>query len=62
MVVTVRPFAETAWPAFEEVSIAGLAPPDAQGLDAVLEQTVAWWRNWADSLTLGSRDEPRPAG
>jgi GH15 family glucan-1,4-alpha-glucosidase len=32
--------------------------PDARVLDAALERTLAWWREWAGSLRLGSRDEP----
>jgi GH15 family glucan-1,4-alpha-glucosidase len=30
----------------------------AQDLDQRLEDTVRWWRDWASSLRLGSRDEP----
>jgi len=32
--------------------------PDAETLDSLLEQTVAWWREWCSSLRLGTRDEP----
>lgn len=32
--------------------------PDPNGLDTLLDQTVAWWRKWSESLRLGSRDEP----
>jgi GH15 family glucan-1,4-alpha-glucosidase len=32
--------------------------PDPQILDARLEDTVRWWREWADSLHLSSRDGP----
>jgi GH15 family glucan-1,4-alpha-glucosidase len=32
--------------------------PDADTLDSLLEQTVAWWREWSAPLRLGSRDEP----
>ncbi len=31
--------------------------PDARELDQLLEQTVRWWREWASSLRLGTRDE-----
>jgi GH15 family glucan-1,4-alpha-glucosidase len=42
----------------EEVDAAPPAEPDSQELDALLEQTAAWWREWASPLRLGSRDEP----
>jgi len=32
--------------------------PDAQMLDERLDSTVGWWREWASSLRLGTRDEP----
>ncbi len=32
--------------------------PDASTLDSILEGTVTWWREWAGSLRLDSRDEP----
>ena len=32
--------------------------PDAQSLDEQLDGTVEWWREWASSLRLGTRDEP----
>jgi GH15 family glucan-1,4-alpha-glucosidase len=32
--------------------------PDAGQLDRDVEGTVAWWRRWAETLTLDSRDEP----
>ncbi len=32
--------------------------PDAETLDDLLERTVEWWREWASSLRLGTRDEP----
>jgi GH15 family glucan-1,4-alpha-glucosidase len=32
--------------------------PDARSLDELLDATVKWWREWAGSLRLGTRDEP----
>jgi GH15 family glucan-1,4-alpha-glucosidase len=32
--------------------------PDPAALDRLLEQTVAWWRQWVSSLHLGGHDEP----
>jgi GH15 family glucan-1,4-alpha-glucosidase len=34
------------------------AEPDSGQLDQLLDETVAWWRKWAESLRLGGRDEP----
>jgi GH15 family glucan-1,4-alpha-glucosidase len=34
------------------------AEPDAELLDARLQETVRWWRDWSGGLRLGSRDEP----
>ena len=42
----------------EQVDAGPPAEPDARSLDELLEQTVAWWREWAQPLKLGSRDEP----
>ncbi|HKO28389.1 MAG TPA: glycoside hydrolase family 15 protein [Solirubrobacteraceae bacterium] len=42
----------------EQVDAGPPPEPDAQGLDGLLEQTVAWWRKWSEPLALGSRDEP----
>jgi GH15 family glucan-1,4-alpha-glucosidase len=42
----------------EQVDAGPPSEPDAQGLDGLLEQTVAWWKQWASPLALGSRDEP----
>ena len=42
----------------EQIDAGPPPQPDADGLDTLLEQTVAWWRKWASSLHLGSRDEP----
>jgi GH15 family glucan-1,4-alpha-glucosidase len=35
-----------------------LSEPDAGTLDRDLDQTVHWWRRWARTLELDSRDEP----
>jgi GH15 family glucan-1,4-alpha-glucosidase len=32
--------------------------PDPETLDDQLDRTVKWWREWATSLRLGTRDEP----
>ncbi|MFL5831700.1 MAG: glycoside hydrolase family 15 protein [Solirubrobacteraceae bacterium] len=32
--------------------------PSPQALDEGLDSTVAWWREWARTVTLNSRDEP----
>jgi GH15 family glucan-1,4-alpha-glucosidase len=32
--------------------------PDTEAIDAMVERTVQWWREWASGLTLGTRDEP----
>jgi GH15 family glucan-1,4-alpha-glucosidase len=32
--------------------------PDPRALDALLEETAGWWREWAASLRLSTRDEP----
>ena len=32
--------------------------PDAGSVDALLEHTVKWWREWARTLRLDTRDEP----
>jgi GH15 family glucan-1,4-alpha-glucosidase len=32
--------------------------PNAQSIDDSIEATKRWWREWASSLRLGSRDEP----
>ncbi len=42
----------------ERVDAGAPSEPDARELDQLLEQTVAWWRKWAEPLALGSRDEP----
>jgi GH15 family glucan-1,4-alpha-glucosidase len=31
--------------------------PDPGGLDRELKRTIAWWRDWASSMSLSSRDE-----
>src|SRR5207248_4087974 len=42
----------------EQIDSGAPEEPDPRELDALLEQTVGWWRDWASSLRLGSRDEP----
>jgi GH15 family glucan-1,4-alpha-glucosidase len=42
----------------EHVDAGPPEPPDPRELDELLDETVAWWREWASSLRLGSRDEP----
>jgi GH15 family glucan-1,4-alpha-glucosidase len=32
--------------------------PDAPTLDSLLEQTVQWWREWASTVQMDTRDEP----
>jgi GH15 family glucan-1,4-alpha-glucosidase len=41
----------------EQVDAGPPPEPDAQGLDELLEGTVAWWRGWSEPLALGGRDE-----
>jgi GH15 family glucan-1,4-alpha-glucosidase len=36
----------------------GPADSDPEELDARLEHTIAWWREWAQTVQLGGRDEP----
>jgi len=42
----------------ERVDAAPPTEPDAETLDSELDRTVDWWREWASSLRLGTRDEP----
>jgi GH15 family glucan-1,4-alpha-glucosidase len=42
----------------ELIDAGGPEEPAAEALDARLEQTLAWWRDWAGQLRLGGRDEP----
>jgi len=42
----------------EQVDAEPPSEPDARRLDQLLDETVAWWRKWAEALQLGSRDEP----
>jgi GH15 family glucan-1,4-alpha-glucosidase len=42
----------------ERIDADGADEPDARTLDQCLEDTVHWWREWAQSLRLASRDEP----
>lgn len=32
--------------------------PEARTLDGLLQETIRWWREWAETLHLDSRDEP----
>ena len=41
----------------EQVDAEPPKEPDAQALDEQLDDTVKWWREWASSLRLGTRDE-----
>jgi GH15 family glucan-1,4-alpha-glucosidase len=41
----------------EQVEAGPPPEPHPSALDALLDQTVAWWQKWAESLRLGSRDE-----
>jgi GH15 family glucan-1,4-alpha-glucosidase len=41
----------------DRVDADGVKEPDAERLDACLQDTIGWWRRWADSLRLGTRDE-----
>ena len=42
----------------EQVDAEPPKEPDARTLDEQLDGTVKWWREWASSLRLGTRDEP----
>jgi GH15 family glucan-1,4-alpha-glucosidase len=42
----------------EHVDAGPPAEPEPQALDELLDGTVEWWREWASSLRLGTRDEP----
>ncbi len=42
----------------ELVDAAGPEDPDAEALDARLEDTIRWWREWSRTVHLGGRDEP----
>jgi GH15 family glucan-1,4-alpha-glucosidase len=42
----------------ERIDAAGVEEPDPRHLDACLDDTIEWWRNWAGHLRLDSRDEP----
>jgi GH15 family glucan-1,4-alpha-glucosidase len=35
----------------------GVKEPGAHEIDARIEETIAWWRKWAQSVTLHGRDE-----
>jgi GH15 family glucan-1,4-alpha-glucosidase len=42
----------------EQIDAGPPPEPDADTLDALLEGTLRWWREWAATVRLGSRDEP----
>ena len=42
----------------EQIDAGPPPEPDPAELDERLEQTIRWWREWAESLRLGTRDEP----
>jgi GH15 family glucan-1,4-alpha-glucosidase len=42
----------------EQIDAGPPPEPDADTLDALLDGTVRWWREWAATVKLGSRDEP----
>jgi GH15 family glucan-1,4-alpha-glucosidase len=42
----------------ELVDAGGTPDPDPDELDAQLEHTIEWWREWAKTVQLGGRDEP----
>jgi GH15 family glucan-1,4-alpha-glucosidase len=42
----------------ERIDAGGATEPDPDKLDASLDDTISWWRKWAEMVTLGSRDEP----
>jgi GH15 family glucan-1,4-alpha-glucosidase len=42
----------------EHVDAGPPGEPSAKDLDELLEDTVDWWREWAQTLRLDSRDEP----
>src|SRR5205085_6824699 len=42
----------------ETVDAGGPEAPDPHKLDTWLKQTISWWRQWAQTVRLDSRDEP----
>ena len=42
----------------ERIDSEGATEPDPDKLDGCLEDTIRWWREWAATVRLGSRDEP----
>jgi GH15 family glucan-1,4-alpha-glucosidase len=42
----------------EEIDASGAPEIDRTSVDAALERTIEWWRQWASSVKLDSRDEP----
>jgi GH15 family glucan-1,4-alpha-glucosidase len=41
----------------ERIDAGGATEPDPDKLDASLEDTIRWWREWAATVSLDSRDE-----
>ncbi len=42
----------------ERIDAEGLSEPDPETVDRCLEDTIRWWREWAATVRLGTRDEP----
>jgi GH15 family glucan-1,4-alpha-glucosidase len=42
----------------ERIDAGGATEPDPDKLDACLEDTIRWWRDWTGTVRLGTRDEP----
>src|SRR5437763_13074730 len=42
----------------EQIDASEPQEPDERELDRRLEETVAWWREWTQTLRLSTRDEP----
>jgi GH15 family glucan-1,4-alpha-glucosidase len=42
----------------ERIDASGPPEPDRDSVDAALQGTIDWWRDWADRVRLDGRDEP----
>jgi GH15 family glucan-1,4-alpha-glucosidase len=42
----------------ERIDAGGATEPDPDKIDASLDDTIRWWREWAAMVSIGSRDEP----
>jgi pentatricopeptide repeat protein len=42
----------------ERIDAGGATEPDPDKLDACLQDTIRWWRDWAASVSLSTHDEP----